>query len=81
MAVPAIYKFLVLVLIGFALDSLADDFSRYLEREGMEQVYWGKEIYATTGARITVRFGDEFPESVKMEIQDRAYTSPIWYQP
>ncbi|MFB3077310.1 MAG: DUF3604 domain-containing protein, partial [Lysobacterales bacterium] len=26
-------------------------------------------------------FGDEFPESVKMSIQDRAYTSPIWYTP
>jgi len=29
----------------------------------------------------TLRFGDEFPDSVKMEIQDRAYTSPIWYSP
>ena len=28
-----------------------------------------------------VRFGDSFPESVAMEIQDRAYTSPIWYAP
>jgi hypothetical protein len=26
-------------------------------------------------------FGDDFPESVKMSIQDRAYTSPIWYTP
>jgi hypothetical protein len=28
-----------------------------------------------------MRYGDEFPSSVKMEIQDRAYTSPIWYTP
>jgi len=28
-----------------------------------------------------VRFGDRFPESVAMEVQDRAYTSPIWYAP
>ncbi len=27
------------------------------------------------------RFGDDFPGSVKMSIQDRAYTSPIWYTP
>ncbi len=26
-------------------------------------------------------FGDVFPDSVKMSIQDRAYTSPIWYTP
>ena len=26
-------------------------------------------------------FGDTFPDSVKMSIQDRAYTSPIWYTP
>jgi hypothetical protein len=26
-------------------------------------------------------FGEEFPDSVKMSIQDRAYTSPIWYTP
>jgi len=26
-------------------------------------------------------FGDEFPDSVEMSIQDRAYTSPIWYTP
>jgi hypothetical protein len=26
-------------------------------------------------------FGDQFPDAVKMSIQDRAYTSPIWYTP
>jgi hypothetical protein len=26
-------------------------------------------------------YGDDFPASVKMSIQDRAYTSPIWYTP
>jgi hypothetical protein len=26
-------------------------------------------------------FGDKFPDSVHMSIQDRAYTSPIWYTP
>lgn len=26
-------------------------------------------------------FGDKFPDSVPMSIQDRAYTSPIWYTP
>ena len=28
-----------------------------------------------------VRFGSEFPEQVEMVIQDRAYTSPVWYSP
>jgi len=28
-----------------------------------------------------VRFGVEMPEEVRMTIQDRAYTSPIWYRP
>jgi hypothetical protein len=27
------------------------------------------------------RFGIEMPDDVKMEVQDRAYTSPIWYTP
>ena len=27
------------------------------------------------------RLGSEFPEETKMIIQDRAYTSPIWYTP
>jgi hypothetical protein len=28
-----------------------------------------------------VRFGDEFPAKTQMAIQDRAYSSPIWYSP
>ena len=27
------------------------------------------------------RFGDQLPADVAMEIQDRAYTSPVWYSP
>ena len=27
------------------------------------------------------RFGIEMPEAVRMTVQDRAYTSPIWYTP
>ena len=27
------------------------------------------------------RFGDSFPEEVTRVVQDRAYTSPIWYDP
>ena len=27
------------------------------------------------------RFGIEMPERVRMVVQDRAYTSPIWYTP
>ncbi len=26
-------------------------------------------------------FGVEMPEGTKMQLQDRAYTSPIWYTP
>ncbi len=28
-----------------------------------------------------VRYGDSFPETVTRVVQDRAYTSPIWYDP
>jgi hypothetical protein len=28
-----------------------------------------------------VRFGDEMPEEIPLVIQERCYTSPIWYSP
>ena len=27
------------------------------------------------------RFGTTMPEEIRMKVQDRAYTSPIWYTP
>ena len=44
-------------------------YSPYVDSHYPQRVYWGK------------RFGIEMAEEVRMTIQDRAYTSPIWYTP
>ncbi len=40
MALPANVKNLLALILGLPLLALAYDFSPYLERQGMEQVYW-----------------------------------------
>jgi len=39
--VPANLKYLLALLLLQSLPALADEFSPYLDRQGMEQVYWG----------------------------------------